>query len=139
MPFKALWRPVLALEAWVGHVDTRMADMSRAGYDDHRLVYDMLLQQAALQGKLQETRDRVFGAGKGPLLNQYLWEKISSLTAPDLAPNSVKYPSTSAVAGEATGDGTVSDIMGDEIGEETIEGAGETGSEPDDHLGDGGV
>nr|GFB49942.1 hypothetical protein [Tanacetum cinerariifolium] len=66
MPFRALWRPVLALEAWAGHVDTRMADMSRAGYDDHKLVYDMLLQQAALQGKLQETRYRVFGAGKGP-------------------------------------------------------------------------
>nr|GEV26358.1 hypothetical protein [Tanacetum cinerariifolium] len=29
--FKALWRPVLALEAWAGRVDTRMADMSRAG------------------------------------------------------------------------------------------------------------
>ncbi|GKA06341.1 hypothetical protein Tco_0685565 [Tanacetum coccineum] len=26
--FRALWRPVLALEAWAGHVDTRMADMS---------------------------------------------------------------------------------------------------------------
>nr|GEV29217.1 hypothetical protein [Tanacetum cinerariifolium] len=34
-------RPVLALEAWAGRVDTRMTDMSRAGYDDHRLVYDM--------------------------------------------------------------------------------------------------
>nr|GEX58013.1 hypothetical protein [Tanacetum cinerariifolium] len=28
---RALWRPVLALEAWAGHVDTRMANMSRAG------------------------------------------------------------------------------------------------------------
>ncbi|GKB10794.1 hypothetical protein Tco_0844717 [Tanacetum coccineum] len=26
--FRALWRPVLALEAWAGHVDTRMVDMS---------------------------------------------------------------------------------------------------------------
>nr|GEX79662.1 hypothetical protein [Tanacetum cinerariifolium] len=52
-------RPVLALEAWAGHVDTRMVDMSRAGYDDHRLVYDMLLQQAALQRELQEMRGRV--------------------------------------------------------------------------------
>nr|GEU28842.1 hypothetical protein [Tanacetum cinerariifolium] len=29
--FGALWRPVLALEAWVGRVDTRMADMSWTG------------------------------------------------------------------------------------------------------------
>ncbi|GJR79994.1 hypothetical protein Tco_0150779, partial [Tanacetum coccineum] len=28
--------PVLALETWAGHVDTQMANMSRAGYDDHR-------------------------------------------------------------------------------------------------------
>ncbi|GKG18779.1 hypothetical protein Tco_0373077, partial [Tanacetum coccineum] len=46
--FGALWRPVLTLEAWAGHVDTQMSYMSRAGYDDHRLVYDMLVQQAAL-------------------------------------------------------------------------------------------
>ncbi|GKB20670.1 hypothetical protein Tco_0854593 [Tanacetum coccineum] len=37
-------RPVLALEAWAGHVDTRMADMSHAGYDDHILINDMLVQ-----------------------------------------------------------------------------------------------
>ncbi|GKD61519.1 hypothetical protein Tco_1299028 [Tanacetum coccineum] len=59
MTFKALWRPVLALEAWAGHVDTRMTDLSRAGYDDHRLIHDMLVQQAALQRELQEKRDRV--------------------------------------------------------------------------------
>nr|GEY38775.1 hypothetical protein [Tanacetum cinerariifolium] len=51
--FGALWRPVLALEAWVGRIETRMADMLRAEYDDHRQVYDMLLQQAALQRELQ--------------------------------------------------------------------------------------
>ncbi|GJV88601.1 hypothetical protein Tco_1532539 [Tanacetum coccineum] len=45
----------------------------------------------------------------------------------------------SAIASEATVDGTVSDIMGDEIGEGTIEGAGETTSEPDGHSGDVGV
>ncbi|GJV98846.1 hypothetical protein Tco_1554098 [Tanacetum coccineum] len=50
--FRALWRPVLALEAWAGHVDTRMTSMSRAGYDDHRLVHDLLVQQAALQREL---------------------------------------------------------------------------------------
>ncbi|GKF83439.1 hypothetical protein Tco_0245095, partial [Tanacetum coccineum] len=48
MTFGALWRPVLALEAWTGHVDTRMASMSRAGYDDHRLVQDLLVHQATL-------------------------------------------------------------------------------------------
>nr|GEV10230.1 putative reverse transcriptase domain-containing protein [Tanacetum cinerariifolium] len=59
MTFRALWRPVLALEAWAGRVDTRMVDMSRAEYDDHRLVHDMLLQQAVLQRELQEIRARV--------------------------------------------------------------------------------
>ncbi|GKE16154.1 hypothetical protein Tco_1423731, partial [Tanacetum coccineum] len=57
--FGALWRPVLALEAWAGHVDTRMADMSRARYDDHRLIHDMLVQQAAMQRELQEMKGRV--------------------------------------------------------------------------------
>ncbi|GKE42653.1 hypothetical protein Tco_1469937 [Tanacetum coccineum] len=56
--FIEIGRPVLALEAWVGHVDTRMSDMSRAEYDDHRLVHDMLVQQAALQRELQEMRGR---------------------------------------------------------------------------------
>nr|GEW90199.1 hypothetical protein [Tanacetum cinerariifolium] len=52
-------RPVLALEAWAGCVDTRMTDMSWAGYDDNRLVHDMLLQQTALQRELQEMKDRM--------------------------------------------------------------------------------
>ncbi|GJU34805.1 hypothetical protein Tco_1183159 [Tanacetum coccineum] len=43
MTFGALWRPVLTLEAWAGHVDTRMTDLSRAGYNDHRLIHDMLV------------------------------------------------------------------------------------------------
>ncbi|GJZ15873.1 hypothetical protein Tco_0551550, partial [Tanacetum coccineum] len=52
------------LTTWIdpnhkGHVDTRMADMSRAGYDDHRLVHDMLVQQVALQRELQEMRGHV--------------------------------------------------------------------------------
>nr|GEW59533.1 hypothetical protein [Tanacetum cinerariifolium] len=46
-------------EAWARNVDTRMADMSRAGYDDHRLIHDMLVQQTALQRELQEMRGRV--------------------------------------------------------------------------------
>ncbi|GJX61041.1 hypothetical protein Tco_0293941 [Tanacetum coccineum] len=52
-------RPVLALEAWARHVDTRMEDMPRARCDDHRLIHDMLVQQAALQRELQEMRGRV--------------------------------------------------------------------------------
>nr|GEV91509.1 hypothetical protein [Tanacetum cinerariifolium] len=51
---------------------------------------------------------------------------------------SVKNLLVSAIAGEATGDGTVSGIMGDEIGKRTIDGAEETGSKPEDHSGDGG-
>ncbi|GJZ91237.1 hypothetical protein Tco_0663164 [Tanacetum coccineum] len=59
MTFGALWRPVLALETWARHVDTRMANMSRVGYDDHRLVHDLLVQQTSLQHELQEMRGRV--------------------------------------------------------------------------------
>nr|GEW31298.1 hypothetical protein [Tanacetum cinerariifolium] len=52
-------RPVLALDAWAGRVDSWMTDMSRAGYDDHRLVHDMLLQQTALQRELREMGGRI--------------------------------------------------------------------------------
>ncbi|GKF91627.1 hypothetical protein Tco_0275328 [Tanacetum coccineum] len=52
-------RPVLALEAWAGRVDTRLADMSRDRYDDHRVIHDMLVQQASMQRELQEMRGRV--------------------------------------------------------------------------------
>ncbi|GKC77931.1 hypothetical protein Tco_1128705, partial [Tanacetum coccineum] len=52
-------RPVLTLEAWAGHVDTWMTDLSWAGYDDHRLIHKMLVQQAALQRELQEMKGRV--------------------------------------------------------------------------------
>ncbi|GJS91665.1 hypothetical protein Tco_0774301 [Tanacetum coccineum] len=59
MTFGALWRPVLALEAWAGRVDTRLTDMLRDRYDDHRLIHEMLVQQAAIQCELQEMRGRV--------------------------------------------------------------------------------
>nr|GFC86080.1 hypothetical protein [Tanacetum cinerariifolium] len=52
MSFRALWRPVLALEAWAGHVDTRLENMSWDRYDDHRMIHDMLVQQAAMQREL---------------------------------------------------------------------------------------
>ncbi|GKB76021.1 hypothetical protein Tco_0942916, partial [Tanacetum coccineum] len=45
-------RLVLALEAWAGHVDTRLEDTSRDRYGDHRLIHDMLVQQAAMQREL---------------------------------------------------------------------------------------
>nr|GEW37845.1 hypothetical protein [Tanacetum cinerariifolium] len=43
----------------IGHVDTRMANMSWDRYDDHRLTHDMLVLQAAMQRELQEIRGRV--------------------------------------------------------------------------------
>ncbi|GJU49448.1 hypothetical protein Tco_1219003 [Tanacetum coccineum] len=52
-------RPVLELEAWAGRVDTRLANISRDRYDDHRLICDMLVQQATMQRELQEMRGRV--------------------------------------------------------------------------------
>ncbi|GKE65301.1 hypothetical protein Tco_1519462, partial [Tanacetum coccineum] len=33
--FSAIWRPVLALESWAGHVDAQRAEMWQARYDDH--------------------------------------------------------------------------------------------------------
>nr|GEU33531.1 hypothetical protein [Tanacetum cinerariifolium] len=50
---------VLVLEAWARHVDTRLVDMLQARYDDHRLIYDMLVQQAAMQHELREMKGRV--------------------------------------------------------------------------------
>ncbi|GJY77711.1 hypothetical protein Tco_0483512 [Tanacetum coccineum] len=41
------------------HVDTRLAGTSWDRYDDHRLIHDMLVQQAAMQRELQEMRGRV--------------------------------------------------------------------------------
>ncbi|GJS24622.1 hypothetical protein Tco_0453254 [Tanacetum coccineum] len=52
-------RLVLALEAWAGHVNTRLADMLRARYDNHKLIHDMLVQQAAMQRELQGMKGRV--------------------------------------------------------------------------------
>ncbi|GKB28663.1 hypothetical protein Tco_0868064 [Tanacetum coccineum] len=57
--FGALWRLVLALEAWAGHVDARRAEMSHARYDDYRLINDLLVQNTMMQRELQELRDRV--------------------------------------------------------------------------------
>nr|GEZ46220.1 hypothetical protein [Tanacetum cinerariifolium] len=57
--FGALWRLVLALEAWARRVDGRMAEMSQARYDDHRLIHGMLVQYFAMQRELQEMRGRI--------------------------------------------------------------------------------
>nr|GEU98682.1 hypothetical protein [Tanacetum cinerariifolium] len=41
--FGALWRHVLALEAWAGHVDTLNGRYVMGRYDDHRIINDMLV------------------------------------------------------------------------------------------------
>ncbi|GJX14141.1 hypothetical protein Tco_0205899 [Tanacetum coccineum] len=41
--FGAIWRLVLALESWAGHVDTQRAEMWQARYDDHRFIHDLLV------------------------------------------------------------------------------------------------
>ncbi|GKD24674.1 hypothetical protein Tco_1230888 [Tanacetum coccineum] len=46
-------------EGFLTELGAQMADMSRAGYDDHRLVHDLIVQQATLQRELQEMRGRV--------------------------------------------------------------------------------
>nr|GEX23098.1 hypothetical protein [Tanacetum cinerariifolium] len=50
--FEALWRSMLTLEAYVGHVDTRLTDTSWDRYNDHKLIHDMLVQQATMQREL---------------------------------------------------------------------------------------
>ncbi|GKE51122.1 hypothetical protein Tco_1486278 [Tanacetum coccineum] len=52
--FGALWRPVMTLKAWAGHVDTRLADMSRDRYDDHRLIHDVTPCQGGNVRRKQE-------------------------------------------------------------------------------------
>ncbi|GJZ19870.1 hypothetical protein Tco_0556460 [Tanacetum coccineum] len=59
MTFGAIWRPMLALESWAGHVDTQRATMWQARYDDHRLIHDLLVQNTTMQRELQELRDCV--------------------------------------------------------------------------------
>ncbi|GKC48847.1 hypothetical protein Tco_1071592, partial [Tanacetum coccineum] len=57
--FSAIWRLVLALESWAGHVDAQRAEMWRVRYDDHRLIPELLVQNTTMQRELQEIRDRV--------------------------------------------------------------------------------
>ncbi|GKA56887.1 hypothetical protein Tco_0755959, partial [Tanacetum coccineum] len=52
-------RLVLALKAWEGRVDTQRIELWQARYDDHRLIHDMLVHQAAMQHELQEMRGSV--------------------------------------------------------------------------------
>ncbi|GJZ43043.1 hypothetical protein Tco_0590298 [Tanacetum coccineum] len=42
-------RPMLALEAWAGRVDSWREEIWQARYDDHRRIKDMLMQQAMMQ------------------------------------------------------------------------------------------
>ncbi|GKD02554.1 hypothetical protein Tco_1177528, partial [Tanacetum coccineum] len=57
--FGAIWRPVLSLESWTGHVDAQRAEMWQTRYDDHRLIHDLLVLNTTMQRELQELRDRV--------------------------------------------------------------------------------
>ncbi|GJT09124.1 hypothetical protein Tco_0843586 [Tanacetum coccineum] len=57
--FGALWRPVLALEAWAGHSDAQRAALWQARYEDQREIHDLRMQRAADQRELQELRERV--------------------------------------------------------------------------------
>ncbi|GJT34182.1 hypothetical protein Tco_0924601 [Tanacetum coccineum] len=61
MTFRALWRPVLALETWTGTCSTLGRNIWHGGgiHDDQRLVHDLLVQQNSLQHELQEMRGRV--------------------------------------------------------------------------------
>ncbi|GKA41301.1 hypothetical protein Tco_0733894 [Tanacetum coccineum] len=57
--FDTIWRPVLALESWAGHVDAQRTMMWQARYDYHRLIHDLLVQNTTMQRELQELRERV--------------------------------------------------------------------------------
>nr|GEU89483.1 hypothetical protein [Tanacetum cinerariifolium] len=57
--FGAFWQLVLALEAWARQSDAQRTNMWQARYEDHRLIYDFLVQNTATQHELQELRDRV--------------------------------------------------------------------------------
>ncbi|GJV71892.1 hypothetical protein Tco_1491887 [Tanacetum coccineum] len=74
--FGALWRPVLALEAWAGHVDTRMANMSREGYDDHRMVHDIVrvLDAMSRSGSYSDARLEPWESEETPLEGTNLLE-----------------------------------------------------------------
>ncbi|GKD45304.1 hypothetical protein Tco_1269949 [Tanacetum coccineum] len=72
--FGALWRPVLALEAWAGHVDTRMANISREGYDDHRMVHDIVLDAMSRSGSYSNAQLEPWESEETPLEGTNLLE-----------------------------------------------------------------
>ncbi|GKD96090.1 hypothetical protein Tco_1379987, partial [Tanacetum coccineum] len=57
--FGALWRPVLALEAWAGQTDARRAALWQARFEDQREILALRMQHAVDQHKMQELRERV--------------------------------------------------------------------------------
>ncbi|GJY14592.1 hypothetical protein Tco_0385014, partial [Tanacetum coccineum] len=67
-------RPVLALEAWAGHVDTQMTDMSWAGYDDHRLVHDIVLDAMSRSGSYSNAQLEPWESEETPLEGTNLLE-----------------------------------------------------------------
>nr|GEW30920.1 RNA-directed DNA polymerase, eukaryota [Tanacetum cinerariifolium] len=59
MTSSAIWRPMLALESWTGHVDAQREEMWHDRYDDHRLIHDFLVQNTMMQREYLELRDHV--------------------------------------------------------------------------------
>ncbi|GKB10363.1 hypothetical protein Tco_0844286, partial [Tanacetum coccineum] len=57
--FGALWRPVLALEAWAGHIDAQRAALWQARYVDQREIHALRVQHTVDQCEMQELREHV--------------------------------------------------------------------------------
>ncbi|GKF27811.1 hypothetical protein Tco_0094153, partial [Tanacetum coccineum] len=55
----AMWRPVLALEAWAGQTDTQRAALWQARYEDQMEIHALRLQHAADQREMQGLRETV--------------------------------------------------------------------------------
>nr|GEU31430.1 hypothetical protein [Tanacetum cinerariifolium] len=68
--FRALWRPVLALEAWAGRVDTQMIDMSWVAHDETSLQYVITADRFTTRATGDEGSCGCVGAGEGPLCAQ---------------------------------------------------------------------
>ncbi|GJW05859.1 hypothetical protein Tco_1568282 [Tanacetum coccineum] len=59
MTFSAIWRPVLALDAWAGQTDAQRATLWHAIYDIERENHDLRVQIAKERRERLEMKDRV--------------------------------------------------------------------------------
>ncbi|GJU82739.1 hypothetical protein Tco_1285104 [Tanacetum coccineum] len=50
--FGALWRPVLALEAWAGQTDAQRAALWQVRYEDQREILELRMQHTADQREM---------------------------------------------------------------------------------------